>query len=246
MSPVRFATRDGLRHPKDLPAGHRPPFGGDDVRVNYNGEVLQEKNWKRKGSKMRTRLRRPAIVAAFVLLFLHGTETTYASETAGVSLELTLEATAFIEAAPEERLVAPEATSLPALMAIVESGSGVKSTDLQAVSLLARTIFQAKRPKGARSAAQEMAKEKYGWGRYQFGCLDTLWTKESKWNFRARNPRTGAYGIPQALPAAKMAIRGEDWRTNPLTQISWGLHYIDVRYETPCKALRKFQRSRYY
>ena len=114
------------------------------------------------------------------------------------------------------------------------------------VSLLAREIFKAKKPNGARAAAKEMAKERYGWGRYQFGCLDTLWTKESNWNFRARNPRTGAYGIPQALPASKMAIRGDDWRTNPLTQISWGMHYVDVRYETPCKALRKFQRSRYY
>ncbi len=250
MCPVRFATRDGLRHPNDLPAGHRPPFGGDEVRVNYIGAVPPRRTAGESGygkeSKMRTRLRRPAIVAAFLLLFLHGTETTYASETAGVSLDLTLEATAFSEAVPEERLIAPEAATLPALMAIVDSGGGVKSSDLQAVSLLARTIFKAKRPNGARAAAKEMAKEKYGWGRYQFGCLDTLWTKESKWNFRARNSRTGAYGIPQALPAAKMAIRGEDWRTNPLTQISWGLHYIDVRYETPCKALRKFQRSRYY
>lgn len=195
---------------------------------------------------MRTRLRRPAIVAAFVLLFLHGTETTYASETAGISLDLSLEATAFRDASPEPRLIAPESTTLPALMAIVDSKAGVKSSDLQAVSLLARTIFKAKRPNGARAAGKEMAKEKYGWGRYQFSCLDTLWTKESKWNFRARNPRTGAYGIPQALPAVKMSIRGDDWRTNPLTQISWGLHYIDVRYETPCKALRKFQRSRYY
>lgn len=195
---------------------------------------------------MRKRLRRPAIVAAFVLLFLHGTETTYASETAGISLDLSLEATAFMDASPEPRLIAPESTTLPALMAIVDSKAGVKSSDLQAVSLLARTIFKAKRPNGARAAGKEMAKEKYGWGRYQFSCLDTLWTKESKWNFRARNPRTGAYGIPQALPAVKMSIRGDDWRTNPLTQISWGLHYIDVRYETPCKALRKFQRSRYY
>lgn len=195
---------------------------------------------------MRTRLRRPAIVAAFVLLFLHGTETTYASETVGINLELSLEATTYLEAPTEPRLVAPETVSLPALMAVVESKAGVKAADLQSVSLLAQAIFKAKEPKGARAAGKEMAKEKYGWGRYQFGCLDTLWTKESKWNFRARNPRTGAYGIPQALPASKMEIRGEDWRTNPLTQISWGLHYIDVRYETPCKALRKFNRSRYY
>ncbi len=190
------------------------------------------------------RHRRPAVLAAFVLLFLHGTEPSSASVTMRVGVDLYLEASDRNSIA-DPRLTAPELT-LPALMAYVDSKAGVKSTDLQALSLLAREIFKAKSPKGARAAAKEMAKERYGWGSYQYGCLNTLWTKESNWNFRARNPRTGAYGIPQALPAAKMVIRGEDWRTNPLTQISWGLHYIDVRYETPCKALRKFQRSRYY
>ena len=193
---------------------------------------------------MRTRRRRPAVLAAFVLLFLHGTEPSYASVTMRIGVDLYLDSSDRVAPA-EPRLTAPELT-LPALMAYVDSKAGVKSSDLQAVSLLAREIFKAKKPNGARAAAKEMAKERYGWGRYQFSCLDTLWTKESNWNFRARNPRTGAYGIPQALPASKMAIRGEDWRTNPLTQISWGMHYVDVRYETPCKALRKFQRSRYY
>jgi hypothetical protein len=194
---------------------------------------------------MRTRLRRPAVLAAFILLFLHGTEPSYASVTMRVGVDLYLESSDRVTPQSEPRLTAPELT-LPALMAYVDSKAGVKSTDLQAVSLLARAIFKAKKPNGARAVAKEMAKENYDWGRYQFSCLDKLWTKESNWNFRARNPRTGAYGIPQALPASKMAIRGDDWRTNPLTQISWGMHYVDVRYETPCKALKKFQRSRYY
>lgn len=194
---------------------------------------------------MRTRLRRPAVLVAFVLLFLHGTEPSYASVTMRVGVDLYLDSSDRVTPQSEPRLTAPE-LSLPALMAYVDSKAGVKSTDLQAVSLLTRAIFKAKKPNGARAAAKEMAKENYGWGRYQFSCLDKLWTKESNWNFRARNPRTGAYGIPQALPASKMAIRGDDWRTNPLTQISWGMHYVDVRYETPCKALKKFQRSRYY
>jgi hypothetical protein len=159
---------------------------------------------------------------------------------------MAVEAPAAITESPGESfLIAPE-MSLPALMAYVDSKAGIKAADLQAVSLLAKEIYRAKTPKGARAAGASIAKERYGWGSYQFGCLNTLWTKESHWNFRARNPRTGAYGIPQALPAAKMEIRGSDWRTNPLTQISWGLHYIDVRYGTPCKALKKFQRSRYY
>nr|WP_083602987.1 G5 domain-containing protein [Bowdeniella nasicola] len=77
----------------------------------------------------------------------------------------------------------------------------------------------------------------YGWGQDQFQCLDTLWVRESNWNHRAQNPSSGAYGIPQALPGSKMATAGSDWRTNPATQIKWGLGYIKGRYGSPCAAL---------
>ena len=40
------------------------------------------------------------------------------------------------------------------------------------------------------------------------------------------NPASGAYGIPQALPADKMASAGADWQTSAATQIRWGLGYI--------------------
>lgn len=70
----------------------------------------------------------------------------------------------------------------------------------------------------------------------QFQCLDRLWTGESNWNHTATNPSSGAYGIPQALPAEKMGSAGPDWRTNPITQVKWGLTYIQDRYGTPCDA----------
>lgn len=75
-----------------------------------------------------------------------------------------------------------------------------------------------------------------GWSYRQYRCLDRLWTRESGWNHRARNPGSGAYGIPQALPAEKMADAGPDWRTNATTQIKWGLDYIRGRYGSPCAA----------
>ncbi|MFM8961193.1 MAG: lytic transglycosylase domain-containing protein [Actinomycetota bacterium] len=129
---------------------------------------------------------------------------------------------------------------------VISEQRAVASMDMLMVSQMLEQVEKARTPKGAREIAQGIAKEKYGWGSYQFSCLNTLWTKESHWNYRARNPRTGAHGIPQALPAAKMEIISTDWRTNPITQIRWGLHYIDVRYETPCRAVAKFKRSRYY
>jgi hypothetical protein len=75
-----------------------------------------------------------------------------------------------------------------------------------------------------------------GFGLDQFPCLDQLWKKESGWNYRAENRGSGAYGIPQALPGKKMSSVGADWKTNPATQIKWGLGYIEGRYDSPCGA----------
>jgi hypothetical protein len=80
----------------------------------------------------------------------------------------------------------------------------------------------------------------------QFGCLDKLWQKESGWRHTAENPRSGAYGIPQSLPASKMAAAGPDWRTNPATQIAWGLQYIADAYGSPCAAWRHSQAVNWY
>ncbi|WP_444876243.1 lytic transglycosylase domain-containing protein [Agromyces ramosus] len=90
-------------------------------------------------------------------------------------------------------------------------------------------------PSGAQAIARDMLAQR-GWGDDQFGCLVSLWNKESGWNVYASNPSSGAYGIPQALPGSKMATAGADWQTNAATQISWGLGYISARYGTPCAA----------
>ena len=99
----------------------------------------------------------------------------------------------------------------------------------------------ARGPSGA-SAQQAMAIAKklaasYGWASgTQWNDLVQLWTDESSWNYKAENA-SGAYGIPQALPGSKMASAGSDWRTNPTTQIKWGLGYIKQRWQSPAGAL---------
>ena len=62
----------------------------------------------------------------------------------------------------------------------------------------------------------------------QFYCVDELWHKESRWNFKAKNPRSSAFGIPQILGLKE---------TDPTKQIDRGLSYIKHRYDDPCKAL---------
>jgi len=80
----------------------------------------------------------------------------------------------------------------------------------------------------------------------EWSCLDALWSRESGWNTYATNGSSGAYGIPQALPGDKMATYGADWRTNPITQIRWGLWYIDTSYGSACSALQHSQAYGYY
>ena len=75
----------------------------------------------------------------------------------------------------------------------------------------------------------------FGFSSDQYGCLELLWNRESGWNPHAANP-SGAYGIPQSLPGSKMASAGADWQNNPVTQIKWGLGYIQDRYGSPCGA----------
>lgn len=76
-----------------------------------------------------------------------------------------------------------------------------------------------------------------GWSEKQWMCLHDLWVGESAWEWDSRNPTSGAYGIPQSLPAKKMAAAGSDWRTNPITQMEWGIRYIEKSYGGPCDAL---------
>ncbi|MFV2196030.1 lytic transglycosylase domain-containing protein [Nocardiopsis sp. LOL_012] len=98
----------------------------------------------------------------------------------------------------------------------------------------------------ARGLALQMVLDK-GWPASEFtDCLEPLWQKESNWNHLAENPSSGAYGIPQSLPGSKMASHGADWRTNPATQIAWGLDYIEGRYGTPCGAWATSQSQGWY
>lgn len=127
-----------------------------------------------------------------------------------------------------------------------QAGAGFFSSEMAKVAVATSQSEMARTGWGAKTIAKKIMAEEYNWGDYQYTCLNRLWTKESHWNYQAHNYRSGAHGIAQALPATKMEIIASDWRTNPVTQIRWGLHYINLRYETPCKAWKKFKRSRYY
>lgn len=96
-----------------------------------------------------------------------------------------------------------------------------------------------------RDIARALLRE-FGFSADQFGCLDSLWSRESGWRVNADNPSSSAYGIPQALPGSKMSSAGADWATNPATQIRWGLGYIQDRYGSPCGAWGHSQGNGWY
>jgi hypothetical protein len=100
------------------------------------------------------------------------------------------------------------------------------------------TVRRAPMPETGTVKAFALAQvEDRGWDYNQFSCLVKLWERESNWRWNATNKSSGAYGIPQSLPASKMAKAGADWRTNPETQVRWGIGYIYGRYGSPCAAL---------
>ncbi|MFJ6379594.1 transglycosylase SLT domain-containing protein [Kitasatospora sp. NPDC092039] len=80
----------------------------------------------------------------------------------------------------------------------------------------------------------------------QLQCFSNIVFRESSWNPLAVNASSGAYGLVQALPGSKMASAGADWRTNPATQIKWGLNYMNTRYGSPCAAWSFWQAHHWY
>lgn len=108
-------------------------------------------------------------------------------------------------------------------------------------------------PSSAKTLAKSMAAAR-GWNASEFSCLETLWHRESSWNFKAKNPTSTARGIPQAM----MSIHfGANWRTDPAAlaylstpriQIEWGLNYIQRHrnFSTPCGAMDFWQKNGWY
>jgi hypothetical protein len=101
-------------------------------------------------------------------------------------------------------------------------------------------------PYYARKLGHRMIRD-HGWrSDRQWHCLRRLWNLESSWRVHADNPRSRAYGIPQALPGHKMSSAGAHWRRNAQTQIRWGIRYVHSRYEAPCGAMRHKERHGWY
>ena len=140
---------------------------------------------------------------------------------------------------------------------VSRSGARADVPDIEIMAQLARraeriakNLPQAPVPAGVdrgtnRAIGYQLMLE-FGFPADQWRYLDALWARESGWNHLAENRSSGAYGIPQSLPGTKMAVVGSDWRTNPETQIRWGLAYIAARYGNAQKAWAHSERVGWY
>ena len=119
------------------------------------------------------------------------------------------------------------------------SGSDSGTTTTPSGRLWHATVAQAQ-AYAAGAAAQR------GWTGNDWDCLVKLWTRESSWLWYAENASSGAYGIPQSLPADKMAAFGANYRDDAAVQIDWGLWYIAQAYGSPSKAWERSEQIGWY
>lgn len=77
-----------------------------------------------------------------------------------------------------------------------------------------------------------------GWNKSEWKYLLTLWNRESRWDYTAKNPDSTAYGIAQILGTRK--------NTTAIQQVDAGFRYIKSRYGTPSRALRHHYRMGWY
>jgi hypothetical protein len=168
------------------------------------------------------------------------------------------EGTPDAEATEEPELGHPSAARLSAASAVRRQPTLSRSADRRSGTDPVKAAALSAEPAGEvdagskdlsqadpREIARTMLPE-FGFGADQFGCLDSLYTRESGWNVSADNPSSSAYGIPQSLPGEKMASAGADWATNPVTQIRWGLGYIRDSYGSPCGAWAHSEATGWY
>jgi hypothetical protein len=157
-----------------------------------------------------------------------------AGERAGLNAERAM-ARAEMEAVAQERAEAAALARQQEAERVAREAERVAEAERKAAALDPEAAKE-----DPQSAAQYLLPE-YGFGEDQWPCLYNLWMGESDWRWWVANPSSGAYGIPQSLPAEKMAEEGPDWKTNPITQIRWGLNYIKLSYGNPCGAWEFWQ-----
>ncbi|MCH0567548.1 MULTISPECIES: transglycosylase SLT domain-containing protein [unclassified Streptomyces] len=132
-------------------------------------------------------------------------------------------------------IAAPKKALTTAAVAAATAGMALTAAPAHAATASADSASQAK------AIARKMIPDAA-----QYNAFAKIVQHESGWNVHATNASSGAYGLVQALPGSKMASAGSDWKSNPATQIKWGLNYMDARYGSPVGAWNFWQANGWY
>ncbi|WP_308013368.1 transglycosylase SLT domain-containing protein [Streptomyces beigongshangae] len=137
------------------------------------------------------------------------------------------------------RIATPKKALTGAAVAAATTGMVLAAGPAQAAAPTAATSVPA--ASAAKATAQKMIHDDA-----QYSAFARIVEHESGWDVDATNASSGAYGLMQALPGSKMAAAGPDWKTNPKTQIKWGLDYMNSRYGSPVGAWNFWQSNGWY
>jgi len=83
------------------------------------------------------------------------------------------------------------------------------------------------------------------WESKQWDYFDKLVEKESGWKENAQNPKSTAFGIGQFLNSTWKSV-GCEKTNDKYEQVSCMIDYIELRYETPQKALSFHKSNNWY
>ncbi|MBC9712527.1 transglycosylase SLT domain-containing protein [Streptomyces sp. TRM66268-LWL] len=139
------------------------------------------------------------------------------------------------------RIASPKKAVTTALVAASAAGLVFAAAPAQAATVTAAPATAPAAAGSAQAIARQMIPDTA-----QFNAFSQIVSRESGWNHTATNASSGAYGLVQALPGSKMASAGADWKTNPATQIKWGLDYMNSRYGSPVGAWNFWQQHHWY
>lgn len=92
----------------------------------------------------------------------------------------------------------------------------------------------------------ESLMQQAGIAQADWAATDYIVTHESTWRVTAVNVSSGATGLCQALPASKMASEGQDYLTNPVTQLRWCAKYAVQRYGSWWSSFAFWQASQWW
>lgn len=149
------------------------------------------------------------------------------------------------QAASSAEVLPTKAETLPVTAeALRKTAAALPAGDAQADRTEQRASRSAARSELPAGSPRQLARQVLA-DDAQYRCFAEIVERESGWNHTAQNP-SGAYGLVQALPGSKMASAGADWRTNPATQIQWGVDYMKDRYGSPCGAWSFWQQNHWY